>query len=104
MGHPVAALILPLYYLADSGITIMRRVLRREKIWQAHRQHFYQRATVSMGSPAPVVRWIALTNLALIFAALLDFLFPLAGMGLAVLIVILLLVKMNRCAKKALPL
>ncbi len=43
-GQWAAALILPLYYLADATITLGLRVWRREKVWQAHRQHFYQRA------------------------------------------------------------
>ena len=44
-GHLAAALLLPLYYLMDATITLFRRLSRREKVWQAHRTHFYQRAT-----------------------------------------------------------
>ena len=44
-GHLVAALILPLYYLADATITLLRRLANGERVWQAHRSHFYQRAT-----------------------------------------------------------
>lgn len=44
-GQLVAALILPLYYLADATVTILRRLLAGETIWAAHRSHFYQRAT-----------------------------------------------------------
>jgi UDP-N-acetylmuramyl pentapeptide phosphotransferase/UDP-N-acetylglucosamine-1-phosphate transferase len=44
-GHLAAALLLPLYYLADATLTLMRRVSAGERIWQAHRTHFYQRAT-----------------------------------------------------------
>jgi UDP-N-acetylmuramyl pentapeptide phosphotransferase/UDP-N-acetylglucosamine-1-phosphate transferase len=40
-----AAVILPLYYLADATITLIRRFLRGERVWEAHRQHFYQQAT-----------------------------------------------------------
>ena len=43
-GH-AAALLLPLYYLADSSLTLFRRRSKGERIWQAHRTHFYQRAT-----------------------------------------------------------
>jgi UDP-N-acetylmuramyl pentapeptide phosphotransferase/UDP-N-acetylglucosamine-1-phosphate transferase len=42
--HLAAALLLPLYYLADATITLARRMIRREHILQAHRSHFYQRA------------------------------------------------------------
>jgi UDP-N-acetylmuramyl pentapeptide phosphotransferase/UDP-N-acetylglucosamine-1-phosphate transferase len=44
-GARTAAVLLPLYYLADSTITLLRRALKREPFWQAHRTHFYQRAT-----------------------------------------------------------
>ena len=40
-----AALLLPLYYLLDATVTLLRRLVRREPFWAAHRSHFYQRAT-----------------------------------------------------------
>ena len=40
-----AALLLPLYYLTDATVTLVRRIVRREPFWAAHRTHFYQRAT-----------------------------------------------------------
>ncbi len=43
-GYWLPALLLPAYYLADAGITLLRRAARLEKVWQAHREHFYQRA------------------------------------------------------------
>jgi UDP-N-acetylmuramyl pentapeptide phosphotransferase/UDP-N-acetylglucosamine-1-phosphate transferase len=43
--HLIAALLLPLYYLTDATVTLLRRIARREPFWAAHRTHFYQRAT-----------------------------------------------------------
>ncbi len=43
-GHLAAALLLPLYYLADATLTLGLRARRRERVWTAHRSHFYQRA------------------------------------------------------------
>ena len=43
-GHPAAALLLPLYYLADATLTLLRRAARGEPLLQAHRSHFYQQA------------------------------------------------------------
>jgi UDP-N-acetylmuramyl pentapeptide phosphotransferase/UDP-N-acetylglucosamine-1-phosphate transferase len=43
--HLAAVLLLPLYYLADATMTLLRRLIRREPFWAAHRSHFYQRAT-----------------------------------------------------------
>src|SRR5882724_3673988 len=50
------ALILPLYFLADATLTLLRRLIRGEKVWQAHREHFYQRAVQQGLSHAAVVR------------------------------------------------
>jgi UDP-N-acetylmuramyl pentapeptide phosphotransferase/UDP-N-acetylglucosamine-1-phosphate transferase len=43
-GHFAASLLLPLYYLADATITLLRRLVNGEPVLQAHRSHFYQRA------------------------------------------------------------
>jgi hypothetical protein len=43
-GHLVAALLLPLYYVADATVTLLRRLARRAPITQAHRDHYYQHA------------------------------------------------------------
>ena len=43
-GHFAAAILLPLYYLADATITLLRRLVNGEPVTQAHRSHFYQRA------------------------------------------------------------
>ena len=40
-----AALLLPLYYLSDATVTLLRRLVRSEPFWAAHRSHFYQHAT-----------------------------------------------------------
>jgi len=35
-------------FIGDATITLMKRLARREKVWQAHREHYYQRI-VRMG-------------------------------------------------------
>lgn len=30
-------------FIADASVTLVRRLLRGEKIWQAHREHYYQK-------------------------------------------------------------
>jgi len=49
-----AALLLALYTISDSTITLLRRAYNREHIFSAHRSHFYQRATIN-GLSAPQV-------------------------------------------------
>jgi UDP-N-acetylmuramyl pentapeptide phosphotransferase/UDP-N-acetylglucosamine-1-phosphate transferase len=34
-------------FIADASVTLTRRVLRREKIWKPHREHYYQRLVLS---------------------------------------------------------
>jgi UDP-N-acetylmuramyl pentapeptide phosphotransferase/UDP-N-acetylglucosamine-1-phosphate transferase len=65
MGYLAAALIIPLYYLADATITLVRRIVRAEAIWQAHRTHFYQRATDHGLTVPEIVARVFLVNLAL---------------------------------------
>jgi UDP-N-acetylmuramyl pentapeptide phosphotransferase/UDP-N-acetylglucosamine-1-phosphate transferase len=64
-GGRAAAILLPLYYVADSTITLIRRALNRERIWQAHRSHFYQRATDRGFSVIDVVTRVFAVNLVL---------------------------------------
>ncbi len=64
-GGFAAALLLPLYYLADASLTLAVRAARGERVWEAHRGHFYQRATVNgLGVPGIVAR-VFCVNLAL---------------------------------------
>jgi UDP-N-acetylmuramyl pentapeptide phosphotransferase/UDP-N-acetylglucosamine-1-phosphate transferase len=60
-----AALLLPLYYLADATVTLFRRMARREPFWAAHRTHFYQRATDNGFSVSQVVSEVFALNVLL---------------------------------------
>jgi UDP-N-acetylmuramyl pentapeptide phosphotransferase/UDP-N-acetylglucosamine-1-phosphate transferase len=64
-GYLTAALLLPLYYLADATVTLLRRLARRERVWIAHRSHFYQRATDNGFSVLRVVGEIFALNIGL---------------------------------------
>jgi UDP-N-acetylmuramyl pentapeptide phosphotransferase/UDP-N-acetylglucosamine-1-phosphate transferase len=75
-GHLAAAVLMPLYYLADATITLFRRVLRRQPFWQAHRSHFYQRATDKGFSTIAIVARVFAVNLALGVLALLTVIVP----------------------------
>jgi UDP-N-acetylmuramyl pentapeptide phosphotransferase/UDP-N-acetylglucosamine-1-phosphate transferase len=68
-AHLAAALLLPLYYLADASVTLMRRIARGENITQAHRSHFYQLATARGFSVLAVVGRVAAVNAALAMLA-----------------------------------
>jgi len=64
-GHLVAAILLPLYYFADATITLIRRLMNGERITQAHRSHFYQRALDGGLSVFQIVGRVFAVNLVL---------------------------------------
>lgn len=68
-GHWKAALILPAYFLADASLTLLRRLLRGERIWVAHREHLYQRAAQRGLGHAAVTGRVLLADGGLILCA-----------------------------------
>jgi UDP-N-acetylmuramyl pentapeptide phosphotransferase/UDP-N-acetylglucosamine-1-phosphate transferase len=96
-GRWQAALILPLYFLADASLTLLRRLARGERVWQAHREHFYQRAVQRGLSHDAVVRRIIAADILLIacaWAAAAGWGF--AALAVAALTVLALLVELGR--------
>jgi UDP-N-acetylmuramyl pentapeptide phosphotransferase/UDP-N-acetylglucosamine-1-phosphate transferase len=64
-GYLAAALLLPLYFIADATITLIRRTINGEPITQAHRSHFYQLATERGWTVSDVVYRVFAVNVAL---------------------------------------
>ena len=75
-GHLAAAVILPMYYLADATLTLLRRVKNREPFWQAHRTHYYQRAIDRGYSVPEIVARVLVVNVALVALAVVSVLWP----------------------------
>lgn len=69
-GAWAAALILPAYFLADTGVTLVRRCRRRAPILEAHSEHYYQQAIRQGRSHGQVVAAVLLADLALVGLAL----------------------------------
>lgn len=85
-GHLVAALLLPLYYIADATITLGRRLAKGERLWEAHRTHFYQRALTNGFDVGQVIGRVVLTNVVLLLLAAATVAVPdpiVAGLALA---------------------
>ena len=62
-------------FVVDATVTLVRRALRGERVWQAHREHYYQRMVRSgLGHAGTAWRWYAvmaaacLSGLAALFA------------------------------------
>jgi UDP-N-acetylmuramyl pentapeptide phosphotransferase/UDP-N-acetylglucosamine-1-phosphate transferase len=86
-GHVAAALLLPLYYLADASLTLARRLVAGERVWQAHRTHFYQRATDAGFSVIEIVARVFAVNVILAALAVFTVAVPAWGIGFAALAV-----------------
>jgi UDP-N-acetylmuramyl pentapeptide phosphotransferase/UDP-N-acetylglucosamine-1-phosphate transferase len=91
-GGLAAALILPLYFVADATITLFRRLSRGEKVWQAHRTHFYQQATDNGFAAMDVAVHVAGLNVALAALAAATRLWPSLPVQLGALAAALVLV------------
>jgi UDP-N-acetylmuramyl pentapeptide phosphotransferase/UDP-N-acetylglucosamine-1-phosphate transferase len=75
-GQGAAAIILPLYYLTDATVTLIKRAVRKEKIWHAHKEHFYQRAVQRGLSHRHVSIVVMIANAGLIGCAVLSTIYP----------------------------
>jgi len=97
-GYWVAALTLPLYFVADATFTLIKRGLRGEKPWQAHREHFYQRAVLGGTTPTGVVWRVGAANVALAALALASTAYPMLALAGAIAVVAALLGHLQRLA------
>lgn len=68
-GYWAAALILPAYYMVDAGLTLTLRLLKGQKIWEAHSEHAYQKAVRAWGNHREVVSHILMLNMLLVVLA-----------------------------------
>jgi UDP-N-acetylmuramyl pentapeptide phosphotransferase/UDP-N-acetylglucosamine-1-phosphate transferase len=84
-GKLAAALILPLYYLADATLTLIRRIVRGERFWQGHRTHFYQRATDGGYRVSEIVARVFAINIGLVTLAVATAVWPERSVGVAAL-------------------
>lgn len=101
-GLWTAALALPLYYLVDATVTLLKRLFRGERIWEAHRQHWYQKAASGSRHDRVSLR-IALANGALIGIALASACLSPAVVVLAPLVVLALIGELARLARATAP-
>ena len=71
-GEIVPAIILPLYYLMDSVITIFKRLIAKENIFQAHSKHYYQQAVRNGMKHSKVSLTILKLNIVLVILAIIS--------------------------------
>jgi UDP-N-acetylmuramyl pentapeptide phosphotransferase/UDP-N-acetylglucosamine-1-phosphate transferase len=99
-GQWAAGLILPLCFVADATCTLLARARRGEKLWQAHRQHFYQRAVLGGITPSAVVWRVGAVNAMLLALALFSVRHPLPALLAAAALVTGLLAHLENLARR----
>jgi UDP-N-acetylmuramyl pentapeptide phosphotransferase/UDP-N-acetylglucosamine-1-phosphate transferase len=102
-GQWAPALILPAYYLADATLTLGKRAMRGEKLLQAHRQHFYQKAVRGGASHAHVAAAVLSADVLLVILALFARTDPWPGLAGGLLVVAILLGYLAFRGRKAPP-
>lgn len=56
-------------FIADASVTLLKRLLRGEKFWQAHREHYYQRMVrTGMGHARTAACWYAVMLVGIMLA------------------------------------
>ena len=99
-GHWPAAIILPLYFVADATLTLAKRVRGGAKPWEAHRTHFYQRAVLGGAAPVAVVARVNAANAALVVLSLISLRYAAIALACADVVVAALLIELESLARR----
>ena len=70
-GYWASALILIMYYLFDTTITLFKRIIKGRKFWKSHNEHFYQLVVKSGKSHREVCFFVILISVGLFFLSFL---------------------------------
>ena len=105
-GYWEASVILPMYYYCDAGLTLLLRIVRREKWWKPHKKHFYKIALQKGRSHDSIAKAVAIANSCLVLLTLWAvqnnrMLYEISSIALAGGVVVLLLLWMRATPKKA---
>ncbi|MDG1436285.1 MAG: glycosyltransferase family 4 protein [Rickettsiaceae bacterium] len=90
----LSCVIASLYYIADGGITILIRMVKGEKIWTPHLQHFFQKAVQKGQSHREVVIRIMKCNSALMLLSVNALYYPVLSIVCAILVVMITLIRL----------
>ena len=74
MGFWHASILLPMYYFFDTTFTLINRIIKKEKFFEAHRNHFYQKAC-NFNKHSKIVFFISILNAILFLVTILGFIY-----------------------------
>lgn len=93
-------IILVSYYITDTTITLLKRIYKKQNIFSAHSNHFYQRKIRNGFSHESVLSKIVLINSLLIILSINYFKYPFFSIILSILMIIYLLKWLGKTEKK----
>lgn len=88
----VSSVIASLYYITDGGLTILIRLINKEKIWTPHLNHFFQKAVKRKATHSQVVKKIILCNICLMILSITALYYPIISIALAFIVVTITLI------------
>ena len=88
-----ACVIASLYYIADGGMTILIRIVKGEKIWEPHLQHFFQKSIKNGKSHKRTVKRIMKCNILLMLLAVQSLYYPVISIIGATLVVMVTIIR-----------
>ncbi|MCV6599548.1 MAG: glycosyltransferase family 4 protein [Alphaproteobacteria bacterium] len=70
-GYIAIAIILPLYYIMDTSLVLCKRILKREKIFEAHQKQYFHRSIIKVKrTHCQTVKKVILFNILLILTGI----------------------------------
>lgn len=91
----VSCIIASMYYLADGGLTILIRLLKGEKIWLPHTNHFFQQAIRKEIPRRKIVIEVIMCNYWLMLLAISALYYPLLSLIFAIGLVTRILLRFS---------
>lgn len=88
-----ACVIASLYYIADGGMTILIRIVKGERIWEPHLQHFFQKSVKGGKSHKRTVKRIMKCNILLMLLAVQSLYYPVISIIGATLVVMVTIIR-----------
>ena len=89
----IACIIASLYYIGDGGGTILIRLINKEKIWEPHLKHFFQKAVVNGMHTKQIIKRIIICNFLLMLLSINALYYPIISFISALLVIFITLIK-----------
>ena len=103
---PLIGILLVWFFLFDSVLTFLKRLFRREKVWQAHREHIYQKLLIAGSTHSKITTIYGLASIILVLTLVIFLKYSLSFEKIVLPVtlietVLLLLILLKKLGKKS---